>query len=158
MFRLLGFDPDEIVQEFLSGGATVKVMRVRLSSWNMVGDVVQASREHQVTSVLCDNTTWMARARSPAEAARTAPVARGVRSLKQMRETRLNEGAAGDIWDIEGSYRPGGECIWLSSDGWANEHMLMWCDPNTGTWAINADIVKALSMDVPPHEWLATLL
>lgn len=109
IFWLLGFDPDEMVQEFLSGGATVNVMRVRLSSWNMVGDMVQASRDRQVTSVLCDNTIWMARARSPAEAARTAPVARAVRSLKQMRETRLNEGAADDIWDIEGSYRPGEE-------------------------------------------------
>lgn len=84
---LLGFSLDS-VQEVLSGGWTMKAMRVRLSSWSLVGDVVQASRERPIPSTLCDGTVWMGRTRSPAEAARTAPLACGVRALQQVRDSR----------------------------------------------------------------------
>lgn len=51
MLELLGFSLVS-VQEVLSGGSTVKALRVRLSSWPLVGDVVHASRGAPIASPL----------------------------------------------------------------------------------------------------------
>lgn len=156
MLQLLGFGLD-VIQEVMSGRAAVKVMWIRLISWHVAGDIVQASRDRPVVSALCDGTVWMARARSPAEAARIAPIARGVRSLKQLRDSRRTEGSA-DQWDVEGSNRPGEEGISLSTDDWKSEHMIVWRNLDTGAWTMSADAVQTLCMDVNPHEWLVSLL
>lgn len=117
MLRLLGFT-DEIVQEVLTGVPTAKVINMRLISWSAAGDVVQAFRNRPVVSNLCETAAWMARAWTTAETARTGPTARGVRSLKQARDTQSAESKEAVNSDIEGSCRPGEEGIWHTTDSW----------------------------------------
>lgn len=63
-----------------------------------------------------------------------------------------------DQWDVEGSNRPGEEGIFLSTDDWKSERMIVWINLDTGAWTMNADAAQTLFMDVNPHEWLASLL
>lgn len=99
---------------------------------------------------------WAAKARTPAETQRTAPIARGGRSLALFAEECLQKGERVP-WVHEGSYRPGTESIWISFTNWDTEYRVLFRFED-GTWKVNPRIYDSLKMPTSASNWLATLL
>lgn len=87
------------IEEFLGAGATARVVRVRMQTWEWVTRAVTAIRNAEVFTEAADGRHWGARARAktPEEQERVGPVARGVRSLKEFFEEQRS------TMDAEGS-------------------------------------------------------
>lgn len=98
-----------LLDEHLPAGPTSKLIRLRMIDLAAVSEVIEALRAHRVQTEHSEAALWASRARSPAEAARTAPVARGVRLLRDwVAGLEARTGRDNPRLEIEGHYPRGG--------------------------------------------------
>lgn len=93
-------------QEVLGTAPTTKVIRVRMRTADVVAAAIARCRAMPILSVMMVATVWINRARTPAEAAKAAPISRAARELnvhmEAQRQARRYPG-----WTCEGEYAPG---------------------------------------------------
>lgn len=139
--------------DFAPAAPTCKVIRVQLSSFDVVTEMCAAFRGRNVQTARSAGTLWAQRARTAEEAARTAPVARGVRILRDHLEQ------VGDLNIlVEGHYRRGEEGIYMTTNNWENEHLLVTRSQSSGSWMISTEIWLRMGVQGEAEEWLASLL
>lgn len=109
-------------------------------------------RARPVVSELAVDAVWMNRARTPAEAARTAPISRAVRELnlflESQRQQRRDPG-----WTCEGEYAPGREAVYLSWVGFRTEEVLLQRSEQGG-WRLVYGTFDQTGLPGEPQEWL----
>lgn len=145
------------VTEILGGsGPTTKVVRVRLRTVDDVTAAVNRIRTRPIHSNLTQQNVWIQRARTPAEAARTAPIARAIRTLNDHLESERLKGARlGMASGRRVRARAGGRPHEL--DGMAIRRVL---GPPVvqGAWQVNDEIFELMGVPIDPQEWHRSLL
>lgn len=149
ILELLGMQ--QAVQEVLGGAPTTKVVRVRMRSAGDVAMAIARCRARPVVSDLATDAVWMNRARTPAEAARTAPISRAVRELNLFLETQRQQ-RRDPGWTCEGEYAPGREAVYLSWDGFRLEEVLL----EQGGCRLFDGTYDQTGLPGEPQEWLAS--
>lgn len=139
------------IEEFLSAGAMARVVRVRMQSWKWVTKAVTAIRNAEVFTKAAEGRLWGARAKTPKEQERVGPVARGVRSLKELFEEQRS------TLDAEGSYQRGEEGIFVTANDWRTEAKLL-RRSEAGVWEVHEGTLRRLGISLGPAERLASLL
>lgn len=113
-------------------------------------------RARPVVSDLAVDAIWMNRARTPAEAAKTAPSSRAVRELNLFLETQRQQ-RRDPAWTCEGSYAPGREAVFLSWDMFRTEEVLLQRSEQGG-WRLYDGTFDQTGLPGEPPEWLASLM
>lgn len=130
-----------VFEDFAPSAPTCTVLRAQLCDFNAVTEMSAAFRTVNVQAAHSVGPLWAQRARSAEEAARTAPVARGVRVLRdhlEYMETREIQ--------AEGHYRRDEESIYVTKDDWASESLLITKSQTTGAWVINSELWPELGI------------
>lgn len=139
--------------DFAPAAPTCKVIRMQLCSFDAVTEMCAAFRGRNIQTAHSAGPLWAQRARTAEEAARAAPVARGVRILRD----HLEQVGERNIL-VEGHYRRGEEGIYMTTDNWENEHFLVIRSQSSGSWMISADIWPRMGVQGTAEKWLASLL
>lgn len=154
--RLLGIAED--VDYVLGASTTSTVVKIKMKSWAAVTRAVAKFREAQLESDYAEEAgrLWALRGRSPGEIARTGPVARAHRRIRELlEEWRLQNWVP--AWEVEASYKHGLEGLCITWDGWANEFSLL-KRAKEGVWKINEELFTALVLPGTAQVFLAECL
>lgn len=151
-----GLDMLHLVEGPIQTGPTSKVVRLRMIDFAAVSEFLEALKAHQIRADHSEDCLWASRARPPAEAARTAPVARGVRLLRDWLASSQGRRLAPRL-EVEGHYRRNEEAIYMTTNSWTTERPLVTKSP-AGVWLIDHALWHAIQAPSEAEEWLAALL
>lgn len=140
-----------LLDEPIQGGPTSKIIRLRMIEFAAVTELIETLRAKQIRTDHSEGFLWASRARSPAEAARTAPVARGVRLLRDWLAGQGHRVAPG--LEVEGHYRRGEEAIYVTTNAWASERALV-TKHDAGMWLIDHALWHSIQAPGEAEEWL----
>lgn len=96
------------IVDIMGGMATTRVVRIRLRTPEDAQAAVARIRTRSIHSDLTTANVWIQWARTPAEAARTGPGSRAIRTLNVHLETERVQGGR-PTWQVEGECQPGRE-------------------------------------------------
>lgn len=145
-----------LLMEFCPTGPTCKALRLRLVDFGAVGEVIDTLRLQEICAAHIEGGLWASRARTPAETARTALVARVVRLLREHLQEAGRQGAP--TFCVEGHHRRLDEAMNVSQNNWASERALLVKNPDSGVWLIDSQLWRTLGLPGGAEEWLAGLL
>lgn len=156
LLALVGLE--DAVEQLLPGPQVVKVVRVKLRSPEDAERAIRIVRSRPIASEkTVSGQMWINRARTPADIARTGPVGRAVRTLKQAKEEAQSRGQQ-LRWTVEGDYAPGRESVYLSWSPMFTQECRILAKDSKGRWQVDDSVFYELGLDVQPQEWLASIL
>lgn len=144
-----------LLDEPIPTGPTSKILRLKMVDFAAVTELIEALRTHQIRTDHSEECLWASRARSPAEAARKAPIARGVRLLLDWLAGQGHRVTPG--LEVEGRYRRGEEAIYVTTNAWTTDRALV-TKNGAEVWLIDHALWQAIQAPGEAEEWLAALL
>lgn len=103
-----------------------------------------------------DGRLWALRMKSPAEVARSAPVTRAHRKVREMLDDWQAMGWRAGC-ELEAFYQPGHEGIYVSFNSWTSEQRLLYRG-KAGAWEISVEVFERMGLLGDPSAFLAECL
>lgn len=94
--------------------------------------------------------------KSPAEVARTAPVAGAHRKVREQLGDWQSNGWRPN-YELEAFYKPGQEGIYVTFDAWVSEQKLLYRG-ESGAWEVSEDIFETMGLQGDASAFLAECL